>query len=173
MQKMLPYLSEYERMEMEEKKAIIAAKNRSNTGGGGSGSTSTETPEEQNLFSEITTFFNDAIADGMSPEEASMAVDQVFANRIDGKKIKETNYRNFVNYITKKAPVAAELTPEEQLVSEGKARWKYDYEKQERIIEEIKDTGESTEKGKNWGDRFNDAKSLVGSKFNDFINMMK
>ena len=126
MQKMLPLLSERERMELEQKKLSLDSARLSNTkkssgggGSGGGGSTGFAPGTIQSEIAEKISYYTAADGLGLSASEARK---KVFGEY--GGQLKTTELTSIVDNVLQGSEKA--MTPEEQAIADGKAIYGFD-----------------------------------------------
>lgn len=126
MQKMLPLLSERERMELEQKKLSLDSARLSNTkkssgggGSGGGGSTGFAPGTIQSEIAEKIAYYTAADGLGLSASEARK---KVFGEY--GGQLKTTELTSIVDNVLQGSEKA--MTPEEQAIADGKAIYGFD-----------------------------------------------
>lgn len=128
MQKMLPYLSERERMELEQQKLSLEGARLSNTkkasgggGSGGGGSTGFAPGTIQSEIAEKIAYYTAPDGLGLSASEARK---KVFGEY--GGKLKTTELTSIVDNVLQGSEKA--MTPEEQAIADGKAQYGFNDE---------------------------------------------
>lgn len=144
MQKMLPLLSERERMDLEAQQLSLEGARLANvkkaSGGGGSGSGSTTT--EGSVRSEISSYIQYLMAP-VSEGGQGMSAFQARQNALTeygGTNLKTTELTSIIDNALQGSPSDKPLTPEEQAVASGTAEYGFDRNNKFGLIPKEKET---------------------------------